>query len=98
MLSTCLLLPPRLLPSLAVSIMHALAENHVTILVFLLLCNSMSFANPLDFLRSTNHSRIVDFSWNLCPVAADIANEVSCVYPLFDYVPPDLINLIISNM
>ena len=29
--------------------------------------------------------------------AADLANNVSCLYPLFDYVPPDLINLIISD-
>ena len=31
-------------------------------------------------------------------IAALVANEVSCLYPLFDYVPPELITLIISNM
>ena len=27
-----------------------------------------------------------------------MAAGVSCIYPLFDYVPPELINLIISNI
>jgi translation initiation factor 2B subunit (eIF-2B alpha/beta/delta family) len=27
-----------------------------------------------------------------------MANGMSCINPLFDYVPPDLIDLIVSNM
>ena len=29
---------------------------------------------------------------------ADVVDVAPCLHPLFDYVPPDLINLIISNM
>jgi translation initiation factor eIF-2B subunit beta len=32
------------------------------------------------------------------PATAEMANGMSCINPLFDYVPPDLIDLIVSNM
>lgn len=37
-------------------------------------------------------------SWPAADYAADIADAVHVIHPLFDYVPADLVNLFIFNM